>query len=73
MNKYRGTLRKNPLEGGFFELHAENGTVYRLEGAVKGKDGDKVEVSGREASSGGFGIHMTSSPSLQVMDLQVLG
>lgn len=74
MAKYRGTLRKNPLEGGFFELHSEGGEIFRLEGAIQGSEGDRVEISGKPASEGGagFGIHMTASPALVVSSMEIL-
>ena len=65
MATFTGTIRKNDLEGGFFELQTESGDTYRLEGASDVADGDKVEVEG-DVESGGFGIHMTGAPALKV-------
>jgi hypothetical protein len=64
MAKFTGTLRYNDLEGGFFELVADDGTVYRLEGAFDGEAGSRVRVHGK-VESGGFGIHM-SGPAIVV-------
>jgi hypothetical protein len=65
MATFSGTIRKNDLEGGFFELKTDSGETYRLEGADGVADGDKVEVEG-DVESGGFGIHMTGSSTLVV-------
>ena len=68
MATFTGTIRKNDLEGGFFELKTDSGDTYRLEGADGVADGDKVEIEG-EVETGGFGIHMTGSPALKVNSL----
>lgn len=65
MAKYTGTIRRNDLEGGFFELVTDGGETFKLEGADGVKDGDRVSVEG-SVESGGFGIHMTGSPTLKV-------
>ena len=64
MAKFTGTVRRNDLEGGFFELHTDDGAIYRLEGAAKLSAGARVVVHGK-VKSGGFGIHM-SGPALAV-------
>lgn len=64
MPKFTGTIRKSDLEGGFFELHTEDGDVYRLEGAAKLTEGAQVVVHGH-VEEGGFGIHM-SGPAIKV-------
>jgi hypothetical protein len=64
MASFTGTIRYSALEGGFFELHTDDGKVYRLAGEAKVGDGDRVRVHGRVAN-GGFGIHM-SGPSIDV-------
>ncbi|HVR64191.1 MAG TPA: hypothetical protein VMU50_19965 [Polyangia bacterium] len=48
MAKFRGTIRKNDLEGGFWQLVADDGTTYTLEGALAGIDveGARVEIEG---------------------------
>lgn len=64
MPKFTGTVRRNDLEGGFYELHTDDGAVLRLEGGSDLKDGRRVVVHGK-LEDGGFGIHM-SGPSLTV-------
>ncbi len=51
MAKFRGTVRHSDLEGGFWELHCEDGQVYELEGggADLQRDGAQVEVEGTVA------------------------
>jgi hypothetical protein len=56
MAKFRGTIRRNDLEGGFFQLVGEDGTTYEVEGTdpLLAKDGARVEIEGaveREALS----------------------
>ena len=48
MAKYRGTIRKNDLEGGHWQLEAKDGTTYVLEGAPAAvtQDGLEVELEG---------------------------
>jgi len=50
MAKFSGLLRRNDLEGGHWQLVADDGTEYVLEGAAvdaaKLADGTKVEVDG---------------------------
>ena len=48
MAKYRGTVRRNDLEGGHWQLEADDGTAYVLEGAPTAieQDGAKVEIDG---------------------------
>lgn len=65
MAKYTGTVRHNDLEGGFYELATDDGTVYRLQGQVDVAPGTRVHVHG-EIQSGGFGIHMTGSDTLVI-------
>ncbi len=64
MAKFTGKVRLSDLEGGFYELVADDGTVYRLEGALDVDDGARVRVHGR-VDSGGIGIHM-SGPAIVV-------
>jgi len=48
MPKFRGTIRYNELEGGHYQLEAEDGTSYQVEGvdpALK-EDGAQVEIDG---------------------------
>lgn len=34
VGKFRGTIRRSDLEGGLFQLEAEDGNTYELEGEV---------------------------------------
>jgi len=44
MATFKGTVKKNDLEGGFLELHADDGKKYQLKGGDPKvvKDGAKV-------------------------------
>ncbi len=64
MAKFKGTIRHNDLEGGFFELHTDGGDIYRLQGAGKVEAGAQVTVHG-EIEGGGFGLQMTG-PAIKV-------
>jgi len=48
MPKFRGTIRHNELEGGHYQLVADDGTAYQVDGADPAlrEDGAKVEVEG---------------------------
>lgn len=49
MAKFRGTIRRNDLEGGHWQLVAENGSEYVLDVDAGDKalaDGAKVEIDG---------------------------
>ena len=48
MAKLRGTIRRSDLEGGVYQLHAEDGTIYEVEGSdpLLSKEGAQVEVDG---------------------------
>jgi len=48
MGKLRGTIRKSDLEGGVYQLVADDGTIYELEGndPLLRKEGTKVEIDG---------------------------
>ena len=66
MASYSGTMKKNDLEGGFWELVTDSGESYQVRGG--GDDlrveGQKVKVEG-DIDGGGFGIGMTG-PYLDV-------
>jgi hypothetical protein len=66
MATFTGTVRKNDLEGGFWELHANDGKHYQLQGGDKGLlvDGQDVVVDGK-VDRGAMGIGMTG-PTLVV-------
>ena len=68
MPKFTGTIRRSDLEGGFFELHTDEGDVYRLEGTNQAKEGARVVVHGT-VEEGGFGIHM-SGPAIKVSKIE---
>jgi hypothetical protein len=66
MGKFHGTVRHSDLEGGHWQLEADDGTTYVLEGATRGieQDGAKVEIDGA-VDRGVMGIAMTG-PTLRV-------
>lgn len=65
MAKFKGTVRRNDLEGGFFELHTDDGATFRLQGAQEDLHaGDTVVIHGKVAE-GGFGFQMTG-PAIDV-------
>jgi len=66
MATFTGTVKKNDLSGGFWELHADDGERYQLDGGDDGLhvEGQKVEVTGN-VDKGGFGIGM-AGPILKV-------
>jgi len=62
MASYTGTVKKNDLSGGFWELHTDGGDSYQLRGGDDSLrvEGQRVEVSGT-VDEGGFGIGMTGA------------
>ena len=66
MAKFSGTVQKNDLEGGFWELHASDGERYQQRGGDDALrvEGINVDIVGK-VDKGGFGIGM-SGPILQV-------
>jgi hypothetical protein len=66
MAKYRGTIRRSDLEGGHWQLEADDGTTYVLEGAPApvAKDGTQVEIDGA-VDEAVMGFAMTG-PTLKV-------
>jgi hypothetical protein len=48
MAKFRGTIRHNALEGGHFQLVADDGTTYEVDGSdpILRRDGARVEIDG---------------------------
>jgi hypothetical protein len=66
MAKYRGTMRRSDLEGGHWQLEADDGNTYVLEGAPAAveADGAKVEVDGK-VDDQAMGFAMTG-PTLKV-------
>ena len=71
MAKYRGTIRRNDLEGGHWQLESEDGETYVLEGAPAGDalaDGVRVEIDGG-VDRGALSFAMTG-PTLKVKALK---
>ncbi len=66
MATFKGTVNKNDLEGGVWELRASDGERYQLRGggADLRVEGNKVTIEGK-IDQGGFGIGMTG-PILEV-------
>jgi hypothetical protein len=66
MATFRGTMKKNSLEGGFWELHTDDGQRYFINGgdAALRREGLRVEIHGKIDKSA-FNIGMTG-PSLVV-------
>lgn len=66
MATYCGTVKKNDIEGGIWELHADDGEHYQLRGGSDDlrRDGQAVTVEGT-IDKAGFGIGMTG-PILDV-------
>jgi hypothetical protein len=71
MATFRGTVKKNPLEGGFWELHTDDGKRYQLQGGDDAlrHEGLRVDVTGA-IDKAAFGIGMTG-PTLAVRSYQV--
>jgi len=72
MATFKGTVKKNDLEGGFWELHTDDGEHYQLQGgdAKLQVEGAKVEIEGKIEKSS-FGIGMTG-PILAVKSYKIL-
>jgi hypothetical protein len=66
MGKFHGTVRRSDLEGGHWQLEADDGTTYVLEGTTGGieQDGAKVEIDGA-VDRNAMGFAMTG-PTLRV-------
>jgi hypothetical protein len=62
MSTFKGTVKKNDLEGGFWELVDNQGEHYQLQGgdADLQVEGQKVEIEGK-IESASMGIGMTGS------------
>lgn len=70
--KVSGKLQRSDLEGGFYQLIADDGRRYTLLGAaaeLKPLQGARVEVEGSEDQ--GFGIAM-AGPQLKVQRVRKL-
>ena len=62
MSTFKGTIRKNDLEGGFWELVTDSGENYQLDGGDAGLrvEGQKVTIEGKVSTST-MGIGMSGS------------
>jgi hypothetical protein len=72
MARFCGTVKKNALEGGFWELHADDGKHYQLQGGDNSLrvEGQKVEIEGK-IEKNAMGIGMTG-PILSVVKWEKL-
>ena len=72
MAKFSGLARRNDLEGGHWQLVADDGTEYVLEGAAveaaKLVDGARIEVDG-SVDQGALSFAMTG-PTLKVKSIK---
>ena len=72
MAKFSGLARRNDLEGGHWQLVANDGTEYVLEGAAveaaKLVDGTRIEVDGN-VDEGALSFAMTG-PTLKVKSIK---
>jgi len=66
MATFKGTVKKNDLSGGFWELHADDGERYQLASKDPGLlvEGQRVSIDG-DIDRGSMGIGMTG-PHLSV-------
>ena len=69
--KVTGTLDFRDLEGGMWQLKADDGKRYTLLGRINEKSGTRVEVEGSVDEGGGFGIGM-AGPQLRVQSVKKL-
>ncbi len=67
--KLTGTLDFRDLEGGLWQLKADDGKRYTLLGRINEKSGSRVEVEG--SLDEGFGIGM-AGPQLRVAKVRKL-
>jgi hypothetical protein len=72
MPKFKGTVKKNDLSGGFWELHAEDGKRYQLKDADPEllEEGVAVEIDGK-IDKQAMGIGMTG-PILVVKSMEAV-
>ena len=52
MPKFTGTIRHNDLEGGFYELHTDNGDIYRLAEELVASEQGESAAAGSETQDG---------------------
>ncbi len=72
MAKFRGTIKRNDLEGGHFQLASSDGVDYELEGSdpLLRRDGLRVEIEG-SVDGGTLSFSMTG-PRLKVKSVKAL-
>jgi hypothetical protein len=72
MPKFRGTIKHNDLEGGHYQLVADDGTTYQVDGSDPAlrEDGARVEIDGA-VDRGALSFAMTG-PILKVKSVQRL-
>ena len=72
MSDFRGRVEKRDLEGGIWQLVADDGKRYTLVGSTSAlQAGAKVEIEGEVEAGGGFGIGM-AGPQLRVKKVRKL-
>ena len=72
MAKFRGTVRRSDLEGGLWQLHADDGKTYEIDGndPLLATEGARVEIEGN-IDRGALSFGMTG-PRLKVRAVPVL-
>jgi hypothetical protein len=72
MARFRGTIKYSDLEGGHFQLQADDGTTYELDGRdpILQRDGTRVEIDGSVDRSA-MSLAMTG-PRLKVKSVKVV-
>jgi hypothetical protein len=70
MAKFRGTIRRNDLEGGHWQLVADDGTTYQVHGTDPAltQEGARVEIDGA-VDRGALSFAMTG-PILKVKSVK---
>ena len=70
MAKFRGTIRRNDLEGGHWQLVADDGTTYQVQGSDPAlqQEGARVEIDGA-VDRGALSFAMTG-PILKVKSVK---
>ena len=72
MSAFRGRVDKRDLEGGIWQLLADDGKRYTLVGSTSGlQAGAQVEIEGEVDAGGGFGLGM-AGPQLRVKKVRKL-
>jgi len=70
MATVKGRVTRSDLEGGYWQLEADDGTTYKLEGGDGWKAGARIEVEGA-VDGGSMGIGF-GSPVLKVKKVKIL-